>query len=69
MAVQAMAGRAKPSRGSGVQPLPWSNHRLRADAGISGSRAAALAVGDPTEWAKAGFFAERKKCHTELEEI
>ena len=60
MAVQAMAGRAKPSRGLGVQPPPWSNHRLRADAGISGSRGGSPGRRrPPTEWA-AGFFAERK---------
>ena len=60
MAVQAMAGRAKPSRGLGCNPCRGATIGCGRDAGISGSRAAALAVGDPTEWAKAGFFAERK---------
>ena len=45
----------------GCNPCRGATIGCGRDAGISGSRAAALAVGDPTEeWAKAGFFAERK---------
>ena len=69
MAVQAMAGGRSPHGVWGCNPCRGATIGCGRDAGISGSRAAALAVGDPTEWAKAGFFAERKKCHTELEEI
>ena len=55
-------GEGEASRGSGVQPLPEQTIGCGRDAGISGSRAAALAVGDPpTEWAKAGFFCGTQK--------
>ena len=71
LAVQAMAGRAKPSRGSGgATPCRGATIGCGRDAGISGSRAAALAVGDPPRSGRRlAFFAERKKCHTELSQI
>ena len=69
LAVQAMAGEGKPSRGLGVQPPAVATIGCGRDAGISGSRAAALLVRDPTGEAKAGFFCGTQKCHTELEEI
>ena len=46
LTVQVMAGRASPSGGLGVQPCRGATIGCGRDAG-SGSRAAALAVGDP----------------------
>ena len=67
MAVQAMAGGRKPSRGSGgATPCRETTIGCGRDAGISGSRAAAPSSETPTGGRRLAFFAERKKCHTEI---
>ena len=71
MAVQAMAGRAKALTGkSGVQPpAVETTIGCGRDAGISGSRAAALLVRDPTGGRRLAFLRNAKNAILRLEEI
>ena len=69
MAVQAMAGRAKALTGSGVQPpAVETTIGCGRDAGISGSRAAALLVRTPQVKRRLAFLRNAKNAIL-LEEI